>query len=261
MDKNDFFQDPELDQVFMTDASILEKIVEISDVKKSETVLEIGTGPGNLTEALAKKCKKLITIEIDERMKTDLERKFGKTKNIHIVWGNALDVLEKGNLRFDKMVANPPYAISEALVKALFTQNFRTAILTLPWRFVERLTANPEEDAYSRLSMFAQVFFRIETLFRVEKNAWAPRPDTLSFVVRITPDKPKDARETVLREMALQDDKKLKNALREALVKTKEKTKRGARDEIDDIGLPEKLLEKKISQMSMDEIQKVAGKF
>ncbi|MCK4819371.1 hypothetical protein KA005_26600, partial [bacterium] len=71
--QDEVFQDPELDQVFMTRESILEKIVEISDVKKSETVLEIGTGPGNLTEALAKKGKRMITIELDERLKPDLE--------------------------------------------------------------------------------------------------------------------------------------------------------------------------------------------
>jgi 16S rRNA (adenine1518-N6/adenine1519-N6)-dimethyltransferase len=260
MYKGRLFQDPGLDQVFMTDESVLERLVNVSGIKKGETVLEIGAGPGNLTERLAGKCRKLITIEIDERMRPALEHKFRGMKNVRIIWGNALDVLEKG-LRFDRMVANPPYAICEPLIRVLFGRDFRAAILTLPWKFVERLAANPEEDHYSRLSMFAQAFFRIETLFRVEKNAWSPRPDTMSFVVRLTPREPAHEREFVLREMALQDDKKLRNALREALVKSEEKTKRTARKSLERVGLPDKLLDKKISGMSLEEIRGVAGKF
>ncbi len=259
MGKSALFQDPGLDQVFMTDRSVLERMIEVSGVGKGETVLEIGAGPGNLTEELARKCRKLITIEIDERMKAHLEGRFGKCGNVEIVWGNALEVLREGRLRYDRIVANPPYAISEALVKALFRQKFRAAILTLPWRFVERLTANPEERSYSKLSLFAQAFFRIEILMKVDKGAWTPRPDTAGFVVRLTPSEPE--KDFMLREMALQEDKKLKNALREALVKSEKKTKRSARTAIEDTGFPKKLLEKKISGMSLDEIRKVAERF
>jgi 16S rRNA (adenine1518-N6/adenine1519-N6)-dimethyltransferase len=255
MNKDSLFQDPDLDQVFMTDENILKKIVEFSDLKKSDVVLEIGTGPGNLTEALAGKCRKVMTIEIDERLKPELEKRFFK-KNIEIVWGNALDVIENGNFHYDKIVANPPYSISEALIKSLFRRKFESAVLTLPWRFVERLTANAEEDHYSRLSLFAQSFFRIESLLRVGKDAWRPRPDTMSMIIRITHKKP-EARDVLLREMALQDDKKLKNALREAFTRIRGKTKRSARDELDDTGLRGKLLEKKISEMSMDDVNEV----
>ncbi|UCD02848.1 MAG: HAD-IB family phosphatase [Candidatus Aenigmatarchaeota archaeon] len=257
--QSEVWQDPELDQVFMIDAEIIDKIVESADLKKSETVLEIGTGPGNLTGALAKKCKKVITIEIDERLKPGLKKTFDKIGNVEIVWGNALDVLEKGKIRFDKIVANPPYSISEALIKALFGVRFEAAVLTLPWRFVERLTSNPEEEDYSKLSMFAQSFFSIETILKVNKEAWHPRPDTMSMVVRIRPRKP-GPDDVFLREIALQDDKKLKNALREAIIKRKGKTKRTAKDEIDDIDLPKKLLDKKISQMSLLEIKLVLAK-
>jgi 16S rRNA A1518/A1519 N6-dimethyltransferase RsmA/KsgA/DIM1 with predicted DNA glycosylase/AP lyase activity len=256
MRKGELFQDPELDQVFMTDGKMLERIVSFAEIGKTETVLEIGAGPGNLTEALAKKSKKVITIEIDERMKPGLEERFRKTKNVEIVWGNALDVLEKG-IRFDKIVANPPYAICEPLIRSLFGRKFMAAVMTMPWRFVERLTANPEEDFYSKISLFAQAFFRIETMLKVDRNAWTPRPDTMSFAVRLTPRQPKDWKENVLREMALQDDKKLKNALREALMKSKVRTKRVARKTLEDTGLPKKLLEKKISEASLGEIQKV----
>jgi 16S rRNA (adenine1518-N6/adenine1519-N6)-dimethyltransferase len=261
-----FYQDMDLDQVFMADEKILEKIVDYADLEKTETVLEIGTGSGNLTKALARKAKNVITIEIDERLKPALKKELGGQKNVKIIWGNALELIENVHLGFDKVISNPPYSISEPLIKTLFGRSFKLAILTMPWRFVERLTATPEEHAYSKLSLFAQSFFRIETLMPVNADAWSPRPDTKSFIIRLSPKKPADDKDMMLRELILQDDKKLKNALREAMIKSNLKsghekgTKRIARNAIDDIGFSQKMLEKKISEMGLGEIREVKNK-
>ena len=255
-----FFQDPLLDQIFMTNPEIIEKIISFAELKKTETVLEIGAGKGDLTEAIAGRCRKVIAIEIDERLRGLLEERF-RGKNVRIVWGNALNILKTGRLHYDKIVANPPYAICEPLIKALFGQRFSSAVLTLPWRFVERITSNPEEPRFSKLSVFTRAFFRTEILLRVERDAWHPRPDTASFVVRLTPKKPAGMAELVLREMALQEDKKLRNALREALMKHMKKTKRQASGALERLGLPSRLLDRKISQFSCDDVMKVAGRF
>lgn len=257
-----FSQNMELDQVFMTDEKILEKIVSGANIEKNETVLEIGTGRGNLTKMLAPKSKKVITIEIDPKLKPLLAKEIGKIKNVQILWGNALEVIEKENLTFDKLVSNPPYSIAEPLIKALFRKKFKAAILTLPWRFVERLTANPEEHAYSKLSLLAQTFFMIETLMRVPASAWSPQPDTQSFAVRLTPLKPENAPDKILRELIIQDDKKLKNAMREAIIKLRRRasTKRLAKNAIGDIGFTKKLLEKKISEMGLEEVKEIINK-
>jgi 16S rRNA A1518/A1519 N6-dimethyltransferase RsmA/KsgA/DIM1 with predicted DNA glycosylase/AP lyase activity len=256
-----FSQDIGLDQVFMKDEKILEMIVAGADLKKTETVLEIGAGPGNLTKMLAERSKKVIAVEIDPKLKPSLTKQLRGTNNVRIVWGNALEVIEKDDVAFDKLVSNPPYSIAEPLIKALFKKKFKAAILTLPWRFVERLTANPEEDFFSKLSLLAQAFFRIETLTMVPADAWTPRPDTAGVVIRIVPFEAKSLPEIFLREFALQSDKKLKNALREAIIRfgsgeAKEKgTKRAAKNAIDDIGLPKNLLDKKISEMDLKEIR------
>jgi len=261
MGKISVSQDPGLDQVFMTDKKMLEKIVAVSGLKKDECVLEIGTGLGNLTEALAKKCKRVITVEIDDKLRPEIERRFRDEKNVRILWGNALEVIEKERLNYDRIVANPPYAISEALIKALFGRHFIAAILTLPWKFVERLTANPEEDYYSRLSLLAQTFFRIEALLRVDRDAWTPRPGTESIVVRLTPRKPVNKREKLLMELALQDDKKMHNALREALVKSGYNTKRRAVKAIEDAGFPREFLQRRVSELPLEDILNVLERF
>jgi len=252
-----FPQDPVLDQVFMVDAGILERIISVSEIRKTETVLEIGAGTGNLTKLLAKKSKKVIAIEIDERLKPVMKKELNGVNNVEVIWGNALEVLEERNLKFDKIVSNPPYSISEPLIRTLFRKEFRAAILTMPWKFVERLSANPEEPFYSKLSLFSQAFFRIETLLRVSSSAWTPKPDAESAVIRLTRKNDENKREMVLRGLSLQDDKKLKNALREIIIESEKSTKRKAKDKMGDLGLPGNLLEKKISEMSLEEIGKV----
>jgi len=242
-------QKPELDQVFMTDSKILERIILLSGIRKGETVLEIGAGSGNLTKLLAKKAGKVIAIEKDVSLKEALSAVLAPSRNVRLVWGDALEVLSEGRLRFDRIVINPPYSISEPLVKALFRQKFRAAVLTLPWRFVERLSANPEEPAYSKLSLFSQAFFRIETVLTVPMSAWSPRPPADGAVVRLTPRPRPGARERLAMELALQEDKKLKNALREALVRISKSTKRKARAGLEEAGIPGKTLDRKISEI------------
>ena len=78
MTRSSFFQDMLLDQIFMTDPSVISKIISFADIKKTETVLEIGAGKGDLTLAIADKCRKVITIEVDERLRKWLTKRFRK---------------------------------------------------------------------------------------------------------------------------------------------------------------------------------------
>jgi 16S rRNA A1518/A1519 N6-dimethyltransferase RsmA/KsgA/DIM1 with predicted DNA glycosylase/AP lyase activity len=255
-----FFQKPGKDQVFMRDEEIAEKIVALSGIGKNETVLEVGAGPGNLTKLLAKKAKKVITVEIDRSLENDLRKELKGLKNVEIIFGNALEVIENQRLRFDRIVSNPPYAICEPLIKILFRRSFRSAVLTLPWRFVERLTANPEERRFSKLTLFARSFFTTETLLRIPRTAWKPEPSTESMVIRLVPRKPAGRRDIVTRELALQDDKLLRNALREAFVRRGRMTKNRARETIDELKFPEGLLGKKISEMDLAELNEILGR-
>ena len=252
---NGFTQNSDFDQVFMTDMELVKKIVSCADLKKDDTVLEIGTGMGNLTEIIAGRCRKVISVEIDEKLKPRLKKRFSGKKNVELVFSNALDVI--GKIDFDSMVSNPPYSISEPLVKQLFRKSFRTAVLTMPWRFVERLTANPEERAYSKLSLFSQAFFRTEIILKVPQEAWSPIPGTESVVIRLTPRKASGDAESLVRELALQSDKKLKNTLRESMVKIMGKTKKSARKAMDDYGFTERLLDRKVSEMDLRDIQHI----
>ncbi len=253
-------QDASFDQVFMKDRKLLEKIVSFADIGKEDTVLEIGAGSGALTDAIAGRCRKVMAIEKDERLKPVLTGNLSGHKNVEIVIGNALDIIP-GGLSCDAIVSNPPYSISEPLIRALFGKRFRTAVLTLPTKFVGRLIAGPDDACYSKLSLFAQAFFSIETLLHVGRDAWEPRPDTDSDVIRLTPRKSGGMKDSFLRELILQDDKKLKNALREAMVRISGKTKRSAKESVQEMNLPEGMLGKKISELSLSEFKRITGSF
>ena len=82
-----------LGQNFLIDKNIINLIVDLGKINQNDTVLEVGPGTGNLTEAiLLKKPKKLIVIEKDKNLASSLEKKF--KNNITIINDDILDINE-----------------------------------------------------------------------------------------------------------------------------------------------------------------------
>lgn len=246
-----------LDQNFMTDPTLIKKLVSSAGIKPGETVLEIGSGLGTVTRELARSARKVIAIDIEKAFRSALRETLSGSKNVEITTGNALKLISR--LKFDKLVSNTPYSISEPLIHKLAACEFKLAVLTLPRNFVARLTAKPGSPGYSKLSMLAQSFFSVETLFPVPNKAFHPEPKVESAVVRLKPKKPKDTKAHMLRYLLLHPGMKLRNALREALTET-DFTKNQARDAIAGARLSKSLLEKRINELTAREITLVLGK-
>jgi 16S rRNA (adenine1518-N6/adenine1519-N6)-dimethyltransferase len=170
-------------QHFLVDANILRKIVDFASVGKDEDVLEIGGGPGNLTELLAKKARRVYSIEVDTSLAMLLEERF-KNSNVTIIRGNALKV---DFPEFDKVVANLPYSISSDVTFKLLKHDFKLGILMYQREFALRMVARAGEPDYSRLSVDVQHFADVELLMRVPPQAFAPPPQVESEVVKLTP--------------------------------------------------------------------------
>ena len=65
-----------LGQNFLIDKNIIKKIIEIADIDKNKTIMEIGAGYGNLTEAIGyMQPKKIIAIEKDKALSSFLKKK------------------------------------------------------------------------------------------------------------------------------------------------------------------------------------------
>lgn len=236
------------DQHFMMDLGAIRRIVSAVEIRRNETVLEIGAGKGFLTRELAKRAK-VIAIEIDRGFEKEL-RKNLHGFNVEIIFGNALEILKEK--KFDKIVSNIPYAICEPLLQEMVFLDFESAVLTLPKSFVDRLKAGPNDKNFSKLSILAREFFEIKTLFEIPRDSFRPKPKTTSVAVLL---KPSDKKSLFCRAF-LRRKMKLKNAIMRGLFDSRNYTKNQARKHIKSLKF-NNLLEKKISEMDTGELKTV----
>ena len=110
-----------LGQNFLIDKNIINKIVKIGEIKKDRTVLEIGSGYGNLTQAIIKMYpKKIYAIEKDEKIANNIIKKFEKSKNINVINEDILKILKKKSLDKNLIIfGNLPYNISSQILASL----------------------------------------------------------------------------------------------------------------------------------------------
>lgn len=229
-----------LGQHFMTDETMLKTMVENADLSKNDVVLEIGFGKGSLTKMIAEKCN-VIAIDVDESFKIDI-------KNVKVVYGNILEEIEK--LKFSKIISNIPYSISEPLFKKLFKIDFDLCILTIGENFYKIL-----EDEKSKLGIISNALFKIEKISDVNKKSFFPIPKVNSVLIKITPRPEKDK---IISELIKQDDKKVKNALENIIVKSG-KSKYDAVKIVKNLGINE-IVNKKLWQLTNEEFLEVYTK-
>ncbi|MBW6462004.1 MAG: 16S rRNA (adenine(1518)-N(6)/adenine(1519)-N(6))-dimethyltransferase RsmA [DPANN group archaeon] len=253
-------------QHFMIDPDMIDTIVEFADIKDTETVIEIGTGTGILTEAIAKTGCALTSYEIDTTLEEHHNHLKEKYKNITIVYENALKIELP---EFDKIVANIPYNISEPLILKLSKCDFKEGILTVNKSFAEKML-NMERES-SLLSLFTPAYFDVEFLEIVPKSSFEPRPRISSAIINIKPIKKEnisenDKRLFITRNLFDQRTKKTENALLEAiidyktLVDKKRYTQNESREFLNTLEIDDKTLEKKVIMLSYEELSTLLDK-
>jgi 16S rRNA A1518/A1519 N6-dimethyltransferase RsmA/KsgA/DIM1 with predicted DNA glycosylase/AP lyase activity len=243
------------DQAFMVNPKAVRWIVEHANLRKTDTVLEIGAGTGNLTRALAASGARIIAVEKDISLEKELRKNLREFPAVEIVIGNALNLLDARGFRFDKLVSNIPYAISEPLMQRLIFHDFEMAVLTLPKSFAGRLIAAEWEGEYSRLSFVFQRFFIVQVCLDLQRDSFSPMPKTHSVVLKFV-SKPKNS---VTCQMLLRPDMAAKNALREALCSARGYTKNRARQTIKSLDF-NNLMEKRVSELGAEDIKDIVRK-
>ncbi len=253
---------PEKDQIFLLDEDILDKIISFADLKKEDVVLEIGAGEGSLTKKLAERAKKVYAIEKDPELEKKLRQTLKRKDNVTIIIGDALRIKLPS---FNKSVSNLPYSILEPLLKKLTKYDFDYCIFLVPNKFYYRLVAKEGEPLFSKLSIFAQLFYEIEYLDTVPKEAFYPKASREGIIIKLSKKQSEDLKTEILKELFRQDDKKLKNALREGLIKAFDKfgktlTKRQAKSIIERLNIDSQLLDKKVSEFPLEDFLIVVNK-
>ncbi|KAI9045104.1 dimethyladenosine transferase [Aspergillus affinis] len=188
-----FKMNTDIGQHILKNSGIADKIVEKADLKQSDVVLEIGPGTGNLTVKMLEKAKKVIAVELDPRMAAEVTKRVQGTpvqKRLEVILG---DVIKTDLPYFDVCVSNTPYQISSPLTfKLLATSPApRVCILMFQREFALRLFAKPGDKLYSRLSVNAQMWAKIDHIMKVGKNNFKPPPLVESSVVRLVPKNPR----------------------------------------------------------------------
>ena len=179
-------------QNFLTDKSIVEKIILSAGDLENKSIIEIGGGSGNLTKQLLKTSpKRLIVIEVDkdynEILRNILENSSTETKLI------SKDVLNIDIYSFflepPVIFGNLPYNIStKILSKLLTTENgepkWDKLLLMFQLEVANRIVAKPHTKQYGRLSLFSQFYSFPSLEFQISKNSFFPVPKVESALVK-----------------------------------------------------------------------------
>ncbi|XP_062468273.1 probable dimethyladenosine transferase isoform X1 [Pezoporus occidentalis] len=171
---------------------VVNSIIEKAALRRTDVILEVGPGTGNLTVKMLEKVKKVIACEIDPRLVGELQKRVQGTSLANKLEIRVGDVLKTDLPFFDACVANLPYQISSPFVFKLLLHRpfFRCAILMFQREFALRLVAKPGTKLYCRLSINTQLLARVDHLMKVGKNNFRPPPKVESSVVRIEPKNP-----------------------------------------------------------------------
>lgn len=176
------------------------------DAAAGDVVLEIGTGPGILTEHLLPRARHVVTVELDGRLAAISRERLGAAKNLTLVEADALAsksalnpvMLEAVSAALSgagpaarlRVVANLPYAVATPLVVGLLAAPLPLAVMVVMVQLeaAERFAAGVGDAAYGSVSVLCGALCeRIKLLRRVPPDVFWPRPKVTSAVVRFDP--------------------------------------------------------------------------
>lgn len=208
----------------------MEKIVRVAELDPADVILEIGPGRGEMTTLLAQKSQRVIAVEIDRVLASQLVDKTAPLGNVEVICGDALKVdleaMSRHTEKRMKVVANLPYQISTPLLMRLvnFRCLFSSMVLMLQKEVALRAVAKRNTKAYGSLSVLLQVYTTPTIEMLLPPNCFFPRPKVDSALVRFRIHRnPKvkiddeQALWRVVRAAFGQRRKTLKNALRSIL--------------------------------------------
>jgi len=182
-----------LGQNFLIDRDILKKISEITPIK-DKIVLEVGPGTGNLTTFILKKTpKKLIVVEKDNELATNIAEIF--KDQLTIINDDILNIDEK-SLSSEKITVfgNLPYNISTEILSRWIV-NLKTdfwfdhLVLMFQKEVADRIIADFNTSDYGRLSILSNWKLNITKICDIKPESFSPRPKIDSSLLFFSPKK------------------------------------------------------------------------
>ncbi len=174
-------------QNFLVSQDVLEVMLELARVKKSETILEVGPGFGTLTLELASRAKKVFAVEQDPKLVEALQKELdaADADNVEIVSGDILRIPRTFLPSSYRIVSNLPYQITSFFLRQFLEQDPRPTDMTLMVQkeVAERITAGPGD--LSLLGISVQLHADADIVATVPRTAFWPVPDVDSAILSL----------------------------------------------------------------------------
>ncbi len=176
-----------LSQNFLIDGNILRKIASAANVQPGDLILEIGPGPGALTELLLELGARVTAVELDPIFAQALTRLQTEDQRLHVIQADflSLDLAEILKTQPWKVVANLPYHITTPILAKLLPHypTINSITIMVQKEVADRMVAAAHTANYSSLSLFVSFYSQAKLCFKVEPTCFYPRPKIQSAVV------------------------------------------------------------------------------
>lgn len=181
-----------LGQNFLTSKSVLEDIADAAEIDGGG-VLEIGPGFGVLTQELSAHAKKVVSIEIDERLNEVLEYTLADCDNVKIINADVMKTdLRKlisdefGDERIS-VAANLPYYITTPIITTLLEEKLpvKNIVIMIQKEVAERLNAKPGTKDYGAITLLCRYYTEPEIVTTVPAGLFVPPPKVDSAVLKL----------------------------------------------------------------------------
>lgn len=185
-------------QNFLIDANIQRKIIDSLKINKEDKIIEIGPGPGVLTEQLVNLGKKVFAIEIEPAFCRHLEQIFIGKRNFSLIEGDAAEEeiirrlinRQRGKKSF-KIIGNLPYAFATKIIMNLikFIEHIEVMVFMVQKEMAERILAPTGTKERGYLTLYLELFCHTSKLFDVPPTCFYPKPKVHSSVIKLIPAK------------------------------------------------------------------------
>ena len=189
-EKYDFALSKGFGQNFIINPGIPTKIVDASGVDKRYGVIEIGPGIGPLTQQLARRAGKVVSVELDRRLYPVLRETMADFDNFTLLEGDAMKlplrqtVKEQFSGLRPILCANLPYNITTPFLTACVeAQCFDSLTVLIQKEVAQRICAAPGTADYGAFTLLMQYYTQPELLFTVSNTCFLPAPKVTSAVI------------------------------------------------------------------------------
>ena len=178
-------------QNFLIESWVPAQIADASGADAGMGVLEIGPGIGPLTQQLAQRSGRVVSVELDRRLLPVLAETMAGFDNFTLVEGDAMKMDLRAltaehfaGLR-PILCANLPYNITTPFLTACVQAGcFESLTVLIQKEVAERICAAPGTAAFGAFSLLMQYYTEPELLFTVPNTCFIPAPKVTSAVIR-----------------------------------------------------------------------------